>query len=325
MRKLILGVAAAFALAAPVQAQEFTPENVECIAPANPGGGWDFTCRTVGRLLSEEGLVDGQVQTTNMPGASGAVAYANVASKRADDPNLIVATSTVGITNIAQGRYPAGVDAMRWLAMLGADVAAVMVNQNSEYASLEELMTAIKEDPSSVVAGGSSPIGGWDHIRFLMLAEAAGVPQDQLGDIRWVEYSGGGDAVTQLMGEHLDVAVTDIGEIGGFIQSGDVNALAVMSTDRLEAYPDLPTAIEQGYEAEGYNWRGFYMGGDVSDEAYNTWVGILEDLYESEAWKQAATEAGLTPIWRGGEEMETFARESEERARSISQAIGVIE
>ena len=47
---------------------------------------------------------------------------ANVASKRNSDPNLIVATSTVGVTQIAQGKYPGGVDTMRWLAMLGADV-----------------------------------------------------------------------------------------------------------------------------------------------------------------------------------------------------------
>lgn len=325
MRKLILGLGAACAMAAPVWAQEFTPENVECIAPANPGGGWDFTCRTVGRLLSEEDLVPGNVQTTNMPGASGAVAYANVAADRAGDENLIVATSTVGITNIAQGKYPAGVDEMRWLAMLGADVAVVMVNTEAGHDSLSSLMDAVAADPSSLVAGGSSPIGGWDHIRFLMLAQEAGVAADQLSQIRWVEYSGGADAVTQLMGEHIDIAVTDIGEIGGFIQSGDVEALAVMSTDRLEAYPDLPTAIEAGYDAEGYNWRGFYMGGDVGDEAYEAWVGIMEELYNSEAWKTAATEAGLTPIWRGGEEMEEFARSSEESAREISKAIGIIE
>lgn len=325
MRKLIIGVAAGLALAGPVAAQDYQPSNVECIAPANPGGGWDFTCRKVSSLLTEEGLIDGAIKITNMPGASGAVAYANVAAKRAADPNLIVAVSTVGITNIAQGRYPAGVDAMRWLAMLGADVAVVMVNKDSEYNSLATLMDTIKGDPGAVVAGGSSPIGGWDHIRFLMLAQEAGVPADQLSKIRWVEFSGGADAVTQLMGNHLNAVVTDIGEIGGFIQSGDVSALAVMSGERLAAYPDLPTATEQGYEAEGYNWRGFYMGGDVPDDAYNAWVGIMENLYNSDGWQAAAVEAGLTPIWRGGQEMEDFARSSEESAREISKAIGIIE
>jgi putative tricarboxylic transport membrane protein len=310
--------------AAPALAQDM-PSDVECIAPANPGGGWDFTCRTVGRLLTEEGLVDGPVQVTNMPGASGAVAYANVAADRAGDEQLIVATSTVGITMIAQDKYPAPADTMRWLGMLGADVAVVMVPADSEFETLGDLAEAMAADPTALVAGGSSSIGGWDHIRLLLVAQAAGVPNDQLPSIRWVEYSGGADAVTQLMGDHIGVAVTDIGEIGGFILSGDVKPLAVMSTDRLDAYPDIPTAIEQGIDVEGYNWRGFYMGGDVSDEAYDQWTQIMSDLYESEAWKQAATEAGLTPFWRGGDEFESFVRESERSAREISQAIGIIE
>jgi putative tricarboxylic transport membrane protein len=67
------------------------------------------------------------------------------------------------------------------------------------------------------------------------------------------------------------------------------------------------------------------MGGDVSDEAYDGWVAIMEALYESDAWKEAAIGNGLTPIWRGGQTMEDFARSSEESARAISQAIGIIE
>jgi putative tricarboxylic transport membrane protein len=321
--KRLLQTAAVMLVATPAMA--FEPQNVECIAPANPGGGWDFTCRTVGRILEEMDLVPGAVQVTNMPGAVGAVAYANVASKRSDDPNLIVATSTVGITQIAQGKYPAGTDAMRWLGMLGADVGTLLVNKDSEYDSMQALLDAAKAEPSSVVVGGSSSIGGWDHLRFLMLAQEAGLPEDQLKSIRWVQFEGGGDAVTQLMGGQLDAVLTDIGEIGGFVKSGDVKSLAVMSDERLEAYPDIPTAKEQGIDAEGYNWRGFYMGGDVPDEAYQGWADIMDKLYQSEAWKKAATDSGLTPIWRGGQEFEDFVRQSEERVTGISKAIGVIE
>lgn len=321
--KRLLQTVAVAVVATPAMA--FEPQNVECIAPANPGGGWDFTCRTVGRLLDEQDLVPGSMTVTNMPGAVGAVAYANVASKRNDDPNLIVATSTVGITQIAQGKYPAGTDAMRWLGMLGADVGTLLVDDESEYQSMQALLDALKADPTSVVVGGSSSIGGWDHLRLLMLAQEAGVSEDQLKNIRWVQFEGGGDAVTQLMGGQLDAVLTDIGEIGGFIRSGDVRSLAVMSDERLEAYPEVPTATEQGIEAEGYNWRGFYTGGNVSDEAYQGWVDILDQLYQTEAWKTAATESGLTPIWRGGQEFEDFVTETEQRVTDISRAIGVIE
>ena len=74
----------------------------------------------------------------------------------------------------------------------------------------------------------------------------------------------------------------------------------------------------------GYNWRGFYMGGAVSDDAYQGWVGIMKKLYDSPAWKQTAKNAGLTPIWRGGEEFQIFAQKSEEQMTAISKAIGVI-
>lgn len=325
VQRLIQATAVACVGFAAFPAVAFEPRNVECIAPANPGGGWDFTCRTVGRILDEADLVPGSVQVTNMPGAVGAVAYANVASKRAGDENLIVAASTVGITQIAQGRYPAGADAMRWIGMLGADVGTLMVSKDSEYADAAALLEAVKADPTSVVIGGSSAIGGWDHLRFLILAEEAGLSADQLTQIRWVEFSGGGDAVTQMMGGHIGAVLTDIGEIGGFIQSNDAKVLAVMSDERLPAYPDLPTAREQGFDAVGYNWRGFYTGGDVSDEAYEGWVEILSKLYESDAWQEAAVGSGLTPIWRGGAEFENFVRESEERMRDISRSIGVID
>jgi putative tricarboxylic transport membrane protein len=323
LRKLAVAAVISLGVAAPVQA--FEPSGVECIAPANPGGGWDFTCRTVGKLLSDLGLVDGQVQTTNMPGGVGAVAFANVMSKRPDDPNLIVATSTVGITQIAQGKYPGGIDDVRWLGMLGADVGVLMVNNDSPYESVDDLMQAYMDDPASVPTGGSSSVGGWDHLRLLLLAREAGMPQDQLPDIKWVQYSGGGDAVTQLIGGHIGAVLTDIGEIGGFIKSGDVRVLAVMSDERLTAFPDAPTAKEQGLDVEGYNWRGFYMGGDVSDEAYDAWVDIMADLYATDAWKEAAEANGLTPILRVGEEFSSFVQQSKADAEEVSRAIGVIE
>ncbi|MCB1490732.1 MAG: tripartite tricarboxylate transporter substrate binding protein, partial [Rhodobiaceae bacterium] len=288
------------------------------------GGGWDFTCRTIGRLLTEGGFVQGQVQTTNMPGGVGAVTFANIMTKRPNDDNLLIATSTVGITQIAQGKYPGDVDAMRWLGMLGADVGVLMVQKDSPFNSAKELMDAYIADPSNLATGGSSSIGGWDHLRLLLLARAAGMADDKLTSIKWVQYEGGGDAVTQLLGGHIAAVLTDIGEIAGFIESGDVKVLAIMADDRLKGFPDLPTAKEQGLDVTGYNWRGFYMGGQVSDEAYDAWVKIMGDFYKTDAWQKAAVENGLTPIFRAGPEFEEFVKKSKEDMTAVSKAIGVI-
>ena len=295
----------------------------ECIALSNPGGGWDFTCRTIGRILSELDLVDGNVQTTNMPGGVGAVTFAMVASERPADEELIVATSTVGITQIAQGRYPGGVDDMRWLGMLGADVGVVAVAADSDITSMADLNAALKADSSSLTTAGSSSIGGWDHIRLLIAAREAGV--ENLPDIRWVQFDGGTDAVTQLIGGQVDVVSTDISEIGGFVESGDIRIIGAMSDERIPAFPDAPTMKEQGIDMTGYNWRGLYTGGDVSDEAYGQWVSDLETLYNSENWQTAAVEFGLVPIWRGGADFEAYIRDQEKVTADISRDIGVIE
>lgn len=295
----------------------------ECIAPSNPGGGWDFTCRTIGRILTELDLVEGNVQVTNMPGGVGAVTFAMVSTERPADADLIVATSTVGITQIAQGRYPAPLDSMRYLAMLGADVGVIAVDDDSPIQTLAELTEILASDPASLVTAGSSGAGGWDHIRLLMVAQEAGL--DDLGAIRWVQFDGGTDAVTQMMGGQIDVVSTDMGEIAGFVESGDIRVLAALSDDPIPAFPDIPTAISQGVDVTGYNWRGLYTGGDVTEEEYAAWVANLETLYNSEAWQTAAVESGLVPIWRGGAEFEEFVRSEAQVMENISRDIGIIE
>lgn len=179
------------------------------------------------------------------------------------------------------------------------------------------------DDPGALTTAGSSGVGGWDHIRLLIVAQEAGVSDIQ--SIRWVQFDGGTDAVTQMLGGQVDVVATDISEIGGFVESGDIRLLGVMSDERVPAFPDARTMIEQGIEMTGYNWRGLYTGGDVSDAASDEWVSDLETLYNSENWQTAAVEFGLIPIWRGGADFEAYVREQEQVTADISRDIGVIE
>src|SRR5690554_6833677 len=110
---------------------------VECLAPADPGGGWDFTCRSVGNVLQELDLVPGNVQTINMAGAGGGVAYAHVVSKRAGDEQLLVAASTATTTRLAQGQFPGmNADMVNWIGALGADYGVIAVSADSEYQDL---------------------------------------------------------------------------------------------------------------------------------------------------------------------------------------------
>jgi putative tricarboxylic transport membrane protein len=310
------------AFAGPVAA--FEPETTECIAPANPGGGWDFTCRQVGKTLQELGLIPGTMQVTNLAGGGGGVAFAQVVNKRNEEDNLIVAASSATATRLAQGAYPGNsMDQVRWLATVGADYGIIAVAGDSDIETLPELMDRIKADPSSVAIAGGSAVGGWDHLKVLLAATKAGIEDVRI--IKYVAFDGGGEAVTQLLAGSVQAFTGDVSEAKGFVDSGDIKVIAVLSPERLEGdFASFPTAKEQGIDAIGANWRGFYAPGGMSDEAYDYWVEAIGTLYDSPEWKTVMAQNGLAPLDLRGPEFQEFVAESVASITDLSRKIGLI-
>lgn len=97
LKSLTLGAALSLGMAAPTLA-------TECVAPANHGGGRDFTCRSISKIMYDIGAVDAPIQVTNMAGGGG-LAYGLVVNERNDDAELIVAASSATATRLAQNAY----------------------------------------------------------------------------------------------------------------------------------------------------------------------------------------------------------------------------
>ena len=317
-------VAAATVTLVPVAVQAFEPENPECIAPANPGGGWDFTCRQVGKTLQDLGLIESTMQVVNVAGGGGGVAYAEVVNKRGDDNDLIVAASSATATRLAQGAYPGNtMDQVRWVGAVGADYGVIAVAAKSDIQSLSQMMEQMKENPSSIAVAGGSAVGGWDHLKVLIAANAAGI--DDVRKVKYIAFNGGGEAVTQLLAGSVQAFSGDISEAKGFVDSGDIRVVAILSPERLDGdYAEFPTAKEQGIDAVGANWRGFYAPKDMSDEAYEAWVSKIDDLYDSPEWKTVMTNNGLAPLDLQGAEFEAFVSDSVDKIQQISRDIGII-
>jgi len=305
-------------------AQDFTPENTECIAPANPGGGWDFTCRQVGKTLQDLDLIPGTMQVVNVSGGGGGVAFAEVVNKRNDDNDLIVAASSATATRLAQNAYPGNtMDQVRWIGSIGADYGVIAVAKDSEITTLPELMDQIKADPSSIAIGGGSAVGGWDHLKVLIAAKEAGI--EDVRKVKYIAFAGGGEAVTQLLAGSLQAFTGDLSEAQGFVDSGDIKVLAVLAPERLPGkFADYPTAREQGIDAIGANWRGFYGPGGMSDAAYDYWVENLSTLYDSEEWQSIMEANGLAPLDLQGPEFQDFVQQSVDNIASLSREIGIL-
>ena len=306
-------------------AADFMPSNPECIAPANPGGGWDFTCRQVGKSLQDQGLIDSTMQVQNRAGGGGGVAFAEVVNKRGDDNNLIVAASSATATRLAQGAYPGNsLDQVRLPATIGADLGVMAVANDLAVQAPADLLAHTQAPPARVAHRGGSAVGGWDHLKVLIAAKAYGI--DDVKSVKYIAFDGGGEAVTQLLAGSVQAFTGDISEAKGFVDSGDIRILAILSPERLPGdFAKFPTAREQGIDAIGANWRGFYAPGGMSDDAYNYWVDRIAKLYASPEWKDVMAKNGLAPLDLQGKDFQDFVAKSVAQIQQISKDIGIIQ
>ena len=296
----------------------------ECIAPANPGGGWDFTCRQIGKIMYDIGAVDKPIQVTNMAGAGGGLAFGHVVNERNDDADLIVAASTATATRLAQNAY-AGMtaDQVRFVGAIGADPGVIVVGKDSPFKSLNDLVDAIKADPGSVAFAGGSAVGGFDHLKPLMILKRAGFTD--ITKVKYIGVDGGADAITQTVGGFTQAMSGDMSEVVGFLKAGDVRVLAVLTEERVPGFDDIPTAKEQGFDVVAVNWRGLYIPKGVSDEVFNDWADKLQQVADSEQWKKAMLDNGLAPFTKVGADFQSYVNDLVAEINQLSKDIGVIQ
>lgn len=293
----------------------------ECVAPAKPGGGFDLTCRIAQSGL--KGQLDKLMQVTFMPGGIGAVAINQFNTTRTDDPNAIVAFSSGSLLNIATGKYGKWTENdVKFLATAGADFGAVVVKDDSKYKDLDQLMADFKKGESSVVVGAGGSVGSQDWMKGALLLKSINKDPKKM---RYVAYDGGGDAIAGLLGGSIGVYMGDVGEMTPYLDAGTMRILAVLAPDRLpEPFDTYPTAKEQGYDAEWTILRGYYMGKNVSDDAYNTWVKAFKDAYETPEFKQIQKEKGLMPLNMAGAELDASIKKRIANLREIAKDAGLI-
>lgn len=296
----------------------------ECIAPANPGGGWDFTCRQIGRILYEIGAVTTPVQVTNMAGAGGGVAFTSVVSDRGDDADLLIAASSATTTRLAQNAYAGmAADQVRWVGAIGGDPGVIVVAKDSPFQTLGDLVEAIKADPASVTFAGGSAAGGFDHMKPLMVLKAAGFTD--MAKVKYIGLDGGAEAITQTIGGFTQAMTGDMSEISGFIKSGDVRALAVLTAEPVPGFEEIPTAKSQGFDVEVVNWRGLYVPKGISDDAFNAWAEKLKVVAESAEWQQVMKDNGLAPFIMVGADFQGWIDGVVADTTQLSKDIGVIQ
>lgn len=319
---LALPLAAFTALSTAAQAEEWTPtRSIEFVAPANPGGGWDTLVRTVSRVIQQENLADENFAAINVPGGGGAVAWAQIA-RDSGNPHKLFATSPPLILVPLAGASRYDHTDFTPVARLITDYSIILVPADSEYETINDLMTALEGNPNLSVGGGSAP-GSMDHISVAGLASAAGL---DASSVNYIPFSGGGDAMTNLMGGHIEAVVTGAGEAVGQLGEGSqIRALGVSAPERIGGgLSDVPTYQEQGVDYTFDIWRGVMGTPDMPAEAVAYYEDLFAEMLETDAWHDASEQLGWINAYQNSEEFGAFLDEQQEQFRDVLSELGLL-
>lgn len=323
MKPITRWVTTALLCGAALSAMAGPLDKTECIAPANPGGGFDLTCKLAQTALLEGKFITEPMRVTYMPGGIGAVAYNTVVAQKPNMDNTIVAFSSGSLLNLAQGKFGRYTENdVRWLAAVGTDYGAVIVAENSPFKSLKEVMAALKADPTKVVLGAGGSVGSQDWMKAALIARAGGVNPKTM---RYVAFEGGGEAMTALQGGHIQVFTGDAAEALQQIKAGaKIRLLAVMNDKRLTGdMANIPTAAEQGYDVEWPIVRGYYLGPKVSDADYKVWADTFSKMLATPAYDKLRTERGLFPMALTGAPVDAFVKRQVATYRKLAEEFGL--
>ena len=275
MRKLLiplgliagLGVAASNASAADV---EYPLDTVTLITHSSPGGGTDVFLREMVKHLGPIMGVDFVVE--NVRGGSGAKAMAFLATSPADGSVFYGTTPTFINTSILSDVEYTYED-LEPLVNVFFDPQIVYTRADSPFNSLAEVIDNAHENPGQQKWGVSTP-GSLDRQVMEKMKAITGT------DPVIVTHEGGGDLLINVLNGTLDVGIGEIQELRGQIDAGEVKLLASYTADRLDTFPDLQTAREQGIDLVVDKFRGLAGPKGLPEDIIAAWETAIPALLE---------------------------------------------
>jgi putative tricarboxylic transport membrane protein len=313
LKHFFLATILAGALALPAYAADYT-----IIAPANPGGGWDQTARSLQEVMQKEGI-SGNVQVQNVPGAGGTIGLAQFASQQKGNPNALLVGGYVMVGAILTNNSPVTLKDVTPIARLTGEYEAIVVPAASEIKTMGDLVEALKKDPGSVSwAGGSA--GGTDHIAVGLIAKAAGVDPTK---INYIAYSGGGEALAAILGSQVTAGISGYGEFESQVKAGTLRLLAVSSPERIPGI-DAPTLKESGVDVVVENWRMVAAAPGLTEEQKAAVSADIEKLAKSAGWQEVLKTKGWQDSYLAGDAFAAQLEKDISATEAVLKDIGLV-
>lgn len=279
----LLAAVVAASLAGIAGAQGWSPSrNVEIVVGSAPGGSNDKTARAVEKAIVDAKLIPTSLTVVNKPGGGSSIAFTYV-SQKAGDPHTLMVGTTALLANHIVGRSKLSHKDFTPIASLFNDYVVFAVNANSPLKTGKELAAKLKENPQSLTIGFATTLGSHNHIAAGMLAKSIGInPRD----LKVVAFKGSAEAITQLLGGHIDMVTTAAGNVSAHVAEGRLRVVGVSANQRFGgSLASIPTWKEQGVNLVYGGWRAIVAPKGLSAEQVAYWENVLRKATEAPEWK----------------------------------------
>ena len=283
MKSLIALLAATLLTATPAAlAQAWSPSrNVEIVVGSAPGGSNDKTARTVEKAIVEGKLIPTSLTVVNRPGGGSSIAFNYVSQKKGDPHTLLIGTTAL-LTNHIVGSSPLSYQDFTPIASLFNDYVVFAVNVNSPIKTGRDLIAKLKENPQSVSIGFATTLGSHNHIAAGLLAKSVGV---NARNLKVIAFKGSAEAVTQVLGGHIDMVTTAAGNVASHLAEGRLRVIGISSEKRFPgAFAQVPTWKEQGANLVYGGWRAIMAPKGLTAAQIAYWEGVLRKVTSPPEW-----------------------------------------
>lgn len=314
---LAIGATAAlpFGMLTPAEAQAL--QSLQIFVPAAPGGGWDGTGRAIESVMRAEKIME-SFQFEHAPGAGGVVGMPKFISTKKGQPNAVMIGGMVMVGAIIANKAPLKMSDLVPICRLTGEFEAIVVNAESPFKTMKDLVAAFKADPGKISwAGGSA--GGTDHILAGMIAKAVGVDPK---NVSYVAFAGGGPATAALLGNQVSCGVSGYGEFAEQVKAGKLRVLA-LSSDKRQDGISAPTLKEEGVDVELFNWRGVFAAPGITPDQQKALVSLFDKLVISAGWKNELAKRDWTGIYLPGDAFGKYVESETVRITGILKDLGL--
>ena len=311
-------------LAAPAMAWEPT-KSVEIVVAAGAGGASDQMARMLQAVIQKHGFVKQPVVVSLKGGASGAEALMYMKAGEGDPHRFVIAYSLIYTLPLA-AKLPFNWRDLTPVAVVALDQFELWTNANAPYKSVKEFAEAAKgANPPFKIGGTGSKRE--DHILSVFMEKRMGAK------FNYLPYKSGGEAATQLVGNHIAANVNNPSENLEVWRAGQARALCVFDNERMSytakvtaelSWHDIPTCKEQGLDVEYTMLRAMFLPGKVAPDQTAFYVDLFKKISETPEFKDYMEKQALKPVFQTGAEMVQLLEKDETLHKQLMTEAGFV-